>query len=127
MHVGQLAAGERIQVVRLRVAVGDDAAVDFARLVVLAAVVVGHAQVERGLGVVGVDAERGLERVLGVLEAALGVIDDAEHVVDVGERRTLGHRLGQIRLRLVVLVGVIVLAAEADELLQAVRHSRRPL
>ena len=75
MHVGELAARELVERVGLADAGRHGAGVDLARAVVLAAVVVGDREVERGLGVARVEPQRGLERLLGVLEPALGVID----------------------------------------------------
>jgi hypothetical protein len=98
--------------------------VDLARLVVLAAVVVGDRQVERRLGVARVDLERRLEGLLRVGEAPLVVIDDAEHVEDVGEPAVLLHDLREVLLGLVVLASLVVVAPERDELPEPVVHGR---
>src|SRR5262249_44565811 len=78
---------------------------------------------ERGLGVARVEAQRGLERLLGVLEPALGVVDDAEHVVDVGEPGPRAGGLGEERLGALEFASVVVLAAERDELVDSIAHA----
>ena len=89
-----------------------DARVDLPRRLVLAAVVVGDREVQRGLGVVGVEGQRALEVVLGLREVAARVADDAEHVVHVGQPVVLLEDLAQHLLRLLELALLVVLAPE---------------
>jgi len=91
-------------------------------VLVAAGVVVGDRQVERRVGVPGVDAQRRLEGPLRLLVLPLVVIDDAEHVVDVGERLVRLDDLGQVLLRQRVLLLQVVAAAEREGLLQLFVH-----
>ena len=102
-----------------------DARVDLSGRLVLASVVVGDRQVQRGLGVARVDGERALEVVLRLREVAARMADHAEHVVHVGEAIVLLEHLPQERFGLVELALLIVLAAEEQELLRMLVHRSR--
>ena len=122
VHVGDFAAREGVEPQEVAAGRPLDPRVDLPRGLVLAAVVVRHGQVERGLGVARVDRERALEVVLGLGEVAARVADDAEHVVHVGEAVVLVEDLPQHLLGLLELALLIVLAAEEQELLGVLVH-----
>ena len=105
-----------------RAGAGERVAVGLLRLLVLAGVVVGDGEVQRGVGVPGVDAERRLEGAQRFLVLPLVVVDDAEHVVDVGERLVLLDDLRQVLLGEAVLLLEVVAAAERERLLQGLVH-----
>ena len=96
--------------------------VDLLRLLVLPHVVVDDGQVQRRLGVRGVEPQRRLEGALRPGELALVVVDDAEHVVDVGERLVLLDELRQVMLGLRVLLLVEVAPPQGEQLLERLVH-----
>ena len=119
MHVRDLPPRERIQLARGLLRRGQRPFVDLLRLGILPEVVAGDDQVQRRLGVGGVDAERLLEHRFGLGQASLLVIDDAQHVVDVRVGRLLAQHFGQVGDGLGVLAGQVVGAPARDQLTQA--------
>jgi hypothetical protein len=121
VQVGDLPLGEGVDLVATAFTL-DRLAIDLLRELVLPEVIVGHGQVERGLGVVGVDIERSPEGVARRLQTPAVVVDDTHHVEDVGESVLLLEHLGEVALRLVVLALVVVLTSERDGLLELTVH-----
>ena len=86
MHVGDLAASERLQLVEATAAAGAvGLLVHLAAIVVAAQLVVDDREVERRFGVVRVDGQRPFECFASLLWLPVLVVDEAQHVVDIGE------------------------------------------
>src|SRR6185312_7468513 len=80
-------------------------------------------EVQRGLGVAGVDAQRGLEGALAPGELTLVMVDDAEHVVDLDEALVSLDQPREIALRLGELLLLEVAAAQREPLSQFFVHA----
>ena len=100
-----------------------DLAVDLARSVVFAEVIVGDHQVQLRLGVVRVQADGFFEVALGLCEVALGVRNHSEHVENICETIRLRHHLPQQILGLVELALLVVLPAQKEKLLDVIVHA----
>ncbi len=96
--------------------------VDLLGFAVLPHVVVDDREVQGGIGVRGVDAQRGLEGTLGSGELTPIMVDDAEHVVAISERLILLDDLGQVFLGLRVLLLLEVAPPQGQQLLERVVH-----
>ena len=89
---------------------------------VLAKLVAGHREVERGLEVAGVDLERLLETPARFGKPAAEVVDDAEAVEHVGVAESLLHELLVVGLRKRILGAIVVLVRRVQNLLSPRSH-----
>ena len=124
VHVRELSLHERIEPPRLVARALHRPEIHLARFAILAEVVEGDRQVERGLGVSGVYPDRRDEAALRLGQLPARVIDDAEHVPHVGQTGVARGRLTQTLLGGVEIVGAVVLAPERDQPPKSVIHAQ---
>ena len=92
---------------------------------VLAELVAGHGQVQRGLEVSAVHFERLLKAPARLAESSAEVIDDAESVEHVRVAQSLLHQLLVVGLREWILRAVVVFVRRFEELLSPGSHGAK--